>query len=190
MTTDGQTSVFAASLGHARDYRQRTLVGAIISQIRAGRFFESAMRAWRAFRPTFIIGRVLRWTVLLLTFIERSAVLFTATAVTLALLPLILLLLMAVSAVSVRACRRAYAQIRNHSNEAVVLFGSEGQSREAWLDRASALADGRAAVLILPGSPIGAVRDSNTRVTVGGGMLFFYLKKRAERDGIRLWVIY
>lgn len=185
---------FADRAERARDYRGGTLVGMLLSQLKGGQLFGRVRRARRAARPTIVITRVFRTAVLFLTFIERSAVLLAATAVTLILIPPTAVLLVSITAIAARSCRRAYARMQRLpeiERGITVMLARDGSVADASLvERASAIADGRVGAIILPGYQRGAILDRASGVFVGGDMFFFFLKRRTKRDGVPLWVIY
>lgn len=179
--------IFANAAARADEYSRGGFLHLTIDRVRNGRFISGMWRAWRVFRPTVIIARVFRVIFIALTYVERSAALIAAGAITMMILPIVAVVAVATSATNVCRMRRVYSLLRRCEDSVrgvVVVFG------ESDLKRIKALSCGRAAVTISPR------REAHSCAKIEGGLFsgderfFFYLRRRARRDRISLWVIY
>lgn len=179
--------VFSDAAARANEYCRGGFLRLTLKRARDWRFVSGAWRAWRALRPTVIIARVFRTIFIALTFIERSAALIAAVAITLLILPIISVVAGALAMKSTHRMRRVYSllhQCEDAARGVVVVFG------ELEHARIEALSCGRASVTILRKQSPVVCEHIGGSFFAGDERFFFYLRRRAQRDGLELWVIY
>lgn len=179
--------IFADAAARANEYGRGGFLRLTLKRARDWRFVSGVWRAWRALRPTVIIARVFRIIFIALTFVERSAALIAAGAITLLVLPIIAVVAGAIAINNACRMRRVYSllhQCEDAARGVVVVFGEFDQTR------IKKLSHGRAAVTISQRRLSVICEQLEGSVFAGDERFFFYLRRRARRDGLVLWVIY